>query len=714
VSDAKIVITAQDRTAAAFASLRGNVRAAEASVSGLNAAFGGIARIAGPAFAGITFTSFVKSAIDGLDALNDLKDATGASIENLSALEDIAARTGTSFDTVTQALIQFNKVLGDPSLEQKNIIKALGLDLEELRRLDPAEAFRRTAVAINSFSESGDRQRSVQILLKKNLSEIAPLLKDVAEGGELVAKVTTQEAEAAEAFNKEVFKLQKNVADLARSLASELLPAINGIFSNSREGGLAKVLGLEDFGSLAKQAVAAYRLVGLARERITPLSILDKDPTNAGALAELARIDAKAKEIAESFKNARTDYLKIGESKAGAGRGFINPPLIKPDLNVGVGGGKKEPKEKPETIDQSTKALESYVEALRERVEVTAEATEFERALYAVNKSGALATDRALAEQALSLASLLDQRKAITKESEDATKADEEQARALRAIDAQLEEFSGRTVEAMRQAQIARLQARQAAGEVFSPEELRRIYAGIYGLREATEDTVEQADNVLRKFSENVQDAFGDTVLATLEGNYSNILKLWGNLIKRLVAEAIAADLTRALFGDLAKGKGNNTSELLGALFKAVGGAFGGGGGSGYPDDLPTRGGRAGGGRVDAGRLYEVNEGAGPGELFRTGGRDYLLPANDGVIIPNGERGAGGAATQAGAVTVQIVNNGRPLEVQQTSQESTSVGTLIKVVTRELARDFATGGAVAKAASATFGLQRVAGAPRRG
>lgn len=51
---------------------------------------------------------FAKRINDGVDALNDLKDATGASIENISALEDIARRTGGGFGTVSTSLIKFN------------------------------------------------------------------------------------------------------------------------------------------------------------------------------------------------------------------------------------------------------------------------------------------------------------------------------------------------------------------------------------------------------------------------------------------------------------------------------------------------------------------------------------------------------------------------------------------------------------------------------
>ena len=111
-AEAKIRITAQDDSAPAFKKAIANLDALKASAGGISSIGGLVAgglAVVGLSVAGL-FDKF-KSAIDGLDRLNDLRDATGASIENLSALEDVAARTGTSMDTVSTAVIKFNKVL---------------------------------------------------------------------------------------------------------------------------------------------------------------------------------------------------------------------------------------------------------------------------------------------------------------------------------------------------------------------------------------------------------------------------------------------------------------------------------------------------------------------------------------------------------------------------------------------------------------------------
>lgn len=182
--------------------------------------------------------SYAKMINDGVDALNDLKDATGASIENISALEDVGKRAGASFDTVSTSLIKFNNVLSDakPGSAAEQAIKALGLSIEDLKRLDPAEALRQTSVALNRFADDGDKARLVQELFGKSVKEVAPFLKDLAESGALVAKVTTEQAEQAEKFNKELAALGKNAQDASRALVGPMVSALNDVIAKFKEG----------------------------------------------------------------------------------------------------------------------------------------------------------------------------------------------------------------------------------------------------------------------------------------------------------------------------------------------------------------------------------------------------------------------------------------------------------------------------------------------
>lgn len=246
MADVKIVIGAQDDASRVLS----RVQAGLGSVQSVASKVGGVLGIMGGISVG-AFASMVKGSIDSVDALNDIKDATGASIENISALEDVAARTGTEMGTVTTALVKLNGVLkdADPGSKQEAALKAIGLSAKELKDLDPAEALLKTATALQGFADDGNKARIVQELFGKSLKEVAPLLKDLAEQGKLVATVTTEQAEAAEKFNKQLFSLQKNATDAGRSITGALVPALSEgverfLLAQKHAGGLLETLAL--------------------------------------------------------------------------------------------------------------------------------------------------------------------------------------------------------------------------------------------------------------------------------------------------------------------------------------------------------------------------------------------------------------------------------------------------------------------------------------
>ena len=247
MADVGIKINAFDNTKTAFDSVGrglGTIHTSAASVAGALASIGVGVSIGG-------FMAMTKQIMDGLDAMNDLKDATGASIENISALEDVALRTGASFDTVSTALVKLNQGLNSAKSgsDTEAAIKAIGLSVKDLKALDPAEAFQKIAVGLSGFADDANKARIVQELFGKSLKEVAPLLKDVAENGKLNGTVTTAQAEAAEKLNKQIFNLQKNALDLGRAFTSSVIPALSDgidrfILAHKHAGSLLGVLSM--------------------------------------------------------------------------------------------------------------------------------------------------------------------------------------------------------------------------------------------------------------------------------------------------------------------------------------------------------------------------------------------------------------------------------------------------------------------------------------
>lgn len=263
VAEAKIVLTAEDRTKAAFNTAKKGLAEVNelASAAGLSfAALGAAGSIAG-------MVAMVKRINDSVDALNDLKDATGASIENISGLEDVADRFGHNFESAGQILVKFNQALTQtirPGSDAEKVLKAIGLNARELREIDPAQALLVTAKALNQFADDGEKARAMQLLFGRSVKEAAPFLKDLAEQGELNAKVTTQQAEEAEKFNRQLTVLQTSAKDLGRDIAMSLVPALNGVLKNFRE---IKELGSLDL--VLKDAAKDLLTLGMGNVRMT-------------------------------------------------------------------------------------------------------------------------------------------------------------------------------------------------------------------------------------------------------------------------------------------------------------------------------------------------------------------------------------------------------------------------------------------------------------
>lgn len=265
-----------------------------------------------------------KNIVDGIDSLNDLADATGASVENLSALEDVAARTGTSMDTVGSAVVKLNKTLADakPGNDAAKALDAIGLSAKELKQLDPAVALQRIAVALSGFADDGNKARLTQELFGKSLREVAPLLKDLAESGKLNATVTTEQAKAAEDFNKQLFALQKNATDVGRALAGPIVDGINQTIAAFKQGAI--------------EGKSFYRVIFEEQMRLLGMGGEAPDALRA-ARVELAAIETALKrtDITEE-RRASLESKRIGRLET-INKLMGQQAAFKPSENYGEG-----------------------------------------------------------------------------------------------------------------------------------------------------------------------------------------------------------------------------------------------------------------------------------------------------------------------------------------------------------------------------------------
>lgn len=229
---ARIVLTAVDNASGVLSGLQARLGGVGTAAATLTTTLSGI----GATTALVALAGIVRASANAIDQFNDLRDATGASIESISALDRIARETGGTFDDVSGILIKFSAALkdADPSKGVGAALTSIGLSVEDLKRADPAEALRQVAVATERLGSETDKARIYQELFGKAVKDAAPFLKDLAEQTRLVASASTEAAQQAEEFNKNLSRLQANAEDVARSLANKVIPIINQVFGDLR------------------------------------------------------------------------------------------------------------------------------------------------------------------------------------------------------------------------------------------------------------------------------------------------------------------------------------------------------------------------------------------------------------------------------------------------------------------------------------------------
>lgn len=175
-------------------------------------------------------------------------------------------------------------------------------------------------------------------------------------------------------------------------------------------------------------------------------------------------------------------------------------------------------------------------------------------------------------------------------------------------------------------------------------------------------------------------------------GNFVN------DIVTGLIRMQIQASITKPLFDSIQAAGG--IGGMAAAAGSWISNFFGGG--------------KAIGGPVQSGMMYEVAEGGRP-ELLSTGGSTYLMMgANSGVVTPASSASAAVAApSSSGGVQLQIIESpGNGGQVQQSTGQNGQqiIKVLVDSVKGELTTDIRSGGTFATALSQQFGLNRAAGA----
>lgn len=486
--------------------------------------------------AGTAAVYFGKQIIDGLDALNDVADATGASIENISALEDVALRTGASLEDVSSVLVRFNKILGEADGKNgpSQALKAIGLDIAALKKLDPAEAVLQIAKALNQFADDQNKARIGTELLGKGYAKLAPLLKDLSEQGTLNAKVTTEQAAAAEQFNKNVFELTTNVTQLARDLSGPLVDSLNDVvklFKDGRAAGKSFLdIGIDNY---IRQVKSIYGI---------------QPPSTGGASG--------------------------GWGEPTPMPGLPSAPVIDPESQDRAD---KAAKDAEARAKKQQDAFRSYLDNLQKQLEKTKELTAVEQVLTDIQMKRIEGVDKSEKEKLLSVAKQIDAAKEIERVDKERVASQNELNKSQKQFNDYIDQLRASTQSPFETylEGLEKLRQEFELGIIPTTELYTAATKKLGDEYVASGKKIEEATTEFSEFSKqaerNIQDALGNTLEDALSGNFDNIGKMWAKLLTQMAAQALAVRLNEQLFG-----KNGSGGFDWGSAFGSVVGSFSG------------------------------------------------------------------------------------------------------------------------------------------
>lgn len=228
-NDAKIRLTAEDLTGAAFAAVSKNFGKLRTEAADLPAKFAQIA-IASAGIASIAgFTSMISGAIEAKARLRDLSIQTNISVEALSGLAKVGKFTNTSIDDIASASNKLSKALFTQNEDSKGAaqaIDALGLNFSKFKTLAPEQQMLAVAKALDEFQDGSEKSAAAMLLFGKAGAQLLPFLKELAEKGLLVTKETAASALEAKKYEDNLKTLVAASDEWKKQLVNGILPAL--------------------------------------------------------------------------------------------------------------------------------------------------------------------------------------------------------------------------------------------------------------------------------------------------------------------------------------------------------------------------------------------------------------------------------------------------------------------------------------------------------
>jgi hypothetical protein len=611
---------------------------------------------------GDAMLGMVRGALESADAFNKLSQSAGVTAEAAQELAYAFELGGVSNEEFRSSLTKLNRSISEAAQgtqEQADAFKVLGISATKsdgsLRGVDDvlgdiAEQFakykdgpEKAALAMAFFGKTG-----ANLIPTLNLGR-AGIAKLREEAQAMGIVVSGEVAKQAEEFNDQISRITKASRAFGNAIVTDALPVLSafadelvrvgkyaaetgGPFESLARiitGGLQVVLTLAaqvgyTFDSLARKmaahAASARALLSLnLRAALTIQDELEKDQAAA---------DAKFNRLVDRIWNA-ADYARQvqtwGADFSDRSRSRVGGPQTAAPRLPGTGPNKKAAKD-------TARSFTDYQGEIQQAVASAITSNDVTRVAAYTDQIALL--DKLFWEFGLSGDVYDAAMKEITRSTTVAGKSVDDLTANAERLKEMLAATPSAALERDRKDMLLLADALEKK-DISQAQYLEAVTTRLGIVKDETEKGIDAAHELGMTFSSAFEDAIvqGGKLSDVIKGLEQDILRI---ITRRLVTEPLTDWFTKSLQG-LGTSGGGAGGGAGGGFFGFLAGLFGPG--------------KAAGGPVSQGKLYEVNEG-GAAELLKMRGRTYLLPGSNGRVVPAtagagappGAMGGGGAS----------------------------------------------------------------------
>lgn len=200
-------------------------------------------------FASVVGISALGVALDGIaskfDRVGKLAKRFAVPVEDLQRIGFAAEQSGADLETVANAMNRFTRSLADATVGSKRKVQALeelGLSLDALLRMSPAEQFYTFADAVAGAEDEGRAFALTLELMGRGGAELLPALKEGSDGlrelGKALDVVGEADVRAIERLNDTLNKLKTNFAAGAGSWLGSFVNWFQDLAASAAEANL--------------------------------------------------------------------------------------------------------------------------------------------------------------------------------------------------------------------------------------------------------------------------------------------------------------------------------------------------------------------------------------------------------------------------------------------------------------------------------------------